>query len=463
MNSTYNVRIKYITILLTVLIITSYSLSLNTAESSGEYTSDYTYAYTQIKFRAIGIGSSDIYGRLKLIIPTRLLVDRENAVQAVFELQGGCWPGTYVTFYVVIRYETRDYSDELTVYTVRFSTECGIPAIQSANFTILIPRQIYSRLKSNIVEVTVKDYDVQSPVYIEGKTIVSNVGAYSYVVEYNPVVLLEIQDVSPGYMSLGLNETGRLGISVSSLNGPVEIRRIEFQQPSFLTVYVNTPLPLNVGINETKIIEIVVKGGSPGAGMLRISVVYYDGVEEKNIAVYVPVLIEEARIYSLIQEYEAMISELENKISQLEARLGTGLITATDISNRLTQLLTEIDSLINQYQGVVVDVNWLKTSQGELSRDVATIRQTLDGVSNNIGSLRESLLTIGSVVDSIENNYHYLANETDYLKIKTSMNEQRIGVIEQENAKLYYGIIALGGLIAALYAVVLIYLVKTPR
>jgi archaellum component FlaC len=318
-------------------------------------------------------------------------------------------------------------------------------------------------LKSNIVEVTVKDYDVQSPVYIEGKTIVSNVGAYSYVVEYNPVVLLEIQDVSPGYMSLGLNKTGRLGTSVSSLNGPVEIRRIEFQQPSFLTIYVDTPLPLNVGINETKIVEIVVKGASPGAGMLRVSVFYYDGVEEKNIAVYVPVLVEEARIYSLIQEYEAMISELENKISHLEARLGTGLITTTDISNRLTQLLTEVDSLINQYQGVVVDVNWLKTSKGELSRDVATIRQTLDGVSNNIGSLRESLLTIGSVVDSIEDNYHYLANETDYLKIKTSMNEQRIGVIEQENAKLHYGIIALGGLIAALYAVVLLYLVKTPR
>jgi hypothetical protein len=57
--------------------------------SNGEYTSDCTYAYMQIKFRAIGIGSSeDIYGRLKLIVPTHLLVDHENAVQAVFELEG---------------------------------------------------------------------------------------------------------------------------------------------------------------------------------------------------------------------------------------------------------------------------------------------------------------------------------------------------------------------------------------
>lgn len=463
MNTTYTVKIKYITILLTVFITSSYLLLINTAESSGEYTSDYTYAYTQIKFRAIGIGSSDIYGRLKLIVPTRLLVDRENTVQAVFELQGGCWPGTWVTFYVVIKYETPDYSDEFTVYTVRFSTECGIPVIQSANFTILIPRQIYSRLKSNIVELTVKDYDVQSPVYIDSKTIVSNVGAYSYIVEYNPIVVLEVQDVSPGYLSLGLNEPGKLGISVKSLNGPVEIRRIEFQQPSFLMVYVYTPLPLNVGVNETKTIEIIVKGASPGAGILRVSVVYYDGVEEKNIAMYVPVIIEEARIYSLIQEYEAKISELENKTSQLEARLGTGLSTTTDISNRLTQLLTRIDSLIDQYQSVVVDVNWLKRSQGDLSRDIATIRQTLDGISNNIGSLRESLLNIGSVVNSIENNYNYLANETDYLKIKTSMNEQKIGAIEQGSTKLYYGVIALGGLLAALYAVVIIYLVKTSR
>jgi archaellum component FlaC len=189
----------------------------------------------------------------------------------------------------------------------------------------------------------------------------------------------------------------------------------------------------------------------------------YDGVKEKNIAMYVPVIIEEARIYSLIQEYEAKISELENKTSQLKARLGTGLSTTTDNSNRLTQLLTRIDSLIDQYQSVVVDVNWLKRSQGDLSRDIATIRQTLDSISNNIGSLRESLLNIGSVINSIENNYNYLANETDYLKIKTSMNEQKIGAIEQKSTKLYYGIIALGGLLAALYAVVIIHLVKTSR
>ena len=457
MNTTHTVKIKYITIILTVFI-TSYLLSLNSVESS----SDYTYAYTQIKFRVVGILSSeDIYGRLKLIVPTRLLVDRENTVQAVFELQGGCWRGTYVTFHVVVKYETPDRLDEFTVYTVRFSTECGAPVIQSANFTILIPRQIYSRMKSNIVEVTVKDYDVRSPVYIESKTIVSNVGAYSYVVEYNPMVVLEVQDVSPGYLSLRLNEPGKLSISVKSLNGPVEIRRVEFQQPSFLTVYVNTPLPLNVGVNETKIIEIIVKGASPGVGILRVSVVYYDGVEEKNIAMYVPVIVEEDRTYSLIQEYEAKISELEKRTSQLEARLGAGLSTTTDISNRLAQLLTRIDSLIDQYQSVVVDVNWLKRSQVDLSRDIATIRQTLDDISNNIGSLRESLLNIGSVVNNIENNYNYLANETDYLKIKTSMNEQKIGAIEQGIAKLYYGIIALGGLLAALYVVVIIYLVKT--
>jgi len=79
-----------------------------------------------------------------------------------------------------------------------------------SKFTILIPRQIYGRLKSNIVEITIKDYDVQSPVYIESKTIVSNVGAYSYVVEYNPMVVFEVQDVSPGYVSLGLGELGKL-------------------------------------------------------------------------------------------------------------------------------------------------------------------------------------------------------------------------------------------------------------
>ena len=420
LNTTHTAKIKYITIILTVFI-TSYLLSLSSVESG----SDYTYAYTQIKFRVVGILSSeDIYGRLKLIVPTRLLVDRENTVQAVFELQGGCWPGTYVTFHVVIKYETPDYSGEFTVYAVRFSTECGIPVIQSANFTISIPRQIYSRLKSNIVEVTVKDYDVQSPVRIESKTIVSNVGAYSYVVEYNPIVVLEVQDGSPGYLSLRLNESGKLGISVKSLNGPVEIRRVEFQQPSFLTVYVNTPLPLKVDVNETKNIEIIVKAAFPGAGILRVSVVYYDGVEEKNIAMYVPVIIEEARIYSLIQEYEAKIRELENRTSQLEARLGAGLSTTTDISNRLTQLLRRIDSLIDQYQ---------------------------------------SLLTISSIVNRIENNYNYLANETGYLKIKISMNEQKIDVIEQRIAKLHYGIIALGGLLAALYAMVIIYLVKTPR
>jgi archaellum component FlaC len=318
-------------------------------------------------------------------------------------------------------------------------------------------------MKSNIVEVTVKDYDVQSPVYIEGKTIVSNVGAYSYVVEYNPIVVLEVQDISPGYLSLRLNEPSKLSISVKSLNGPVEIRRIEFQQPGFLMVHVYTPLPLNVGVNETKIIEIIVKGASPGVGILRVSVVYYDGVEEKNIAMYVPVIVEEDKIYSLMQEYEAKISELEKRMSQLEARLGAGLSTTTDISNRLTQLLMRIDSLIDHYQSVVVDVNWLKRGQVDLSRDIATIRQIMDGISNNIGSLRESLLNIGSIVNNIENNYNYLANETDYLKIKTSMNEQKIGAIEQGIAKLYYGIIALGGLLVALYAVVIIYLMKTSR
>jgi hypothetical protein len=71
--------------------------------------------------------------------------------------------------------------------------------------------------------------------------------------------------------------------------------------------------------------------------------VYYDGVEGKNIAVYIPVVVEEARIYLLIHEYEAEISELENKTSQLEAHLGAGVSTTTDISSRLAQLMMKID------------------------------------------------------------------------------------------------------------------------
>jgi hypothetical protein len=43
------------------------------------------------------------------------------------------------------------------------------------------------------------------------------------------------------------------------------------------------------------------------------------------------------------------------------------------------------------------------------------------------------------------------------------MNEQKLGAIEQGSKKLYYGVIALSGLLAALYAVVIIYLVKTSR
>jgi len=66
---------------------------------------------------------------------------------------------------------------------------------------------------------------------------------------------------------------------------------------------VNTPLPLSVGVDESRIIEIGVKGVSPGAGILRIDIVYYDGAEERNVTLCIPVIVEEGKICSLIQEY----------------------------------------------------------------------------------------------------------------------------------------------------------------
>jgi hypothetical protein len=317
------------------------------------------------------------------------------------------------------------------------------------------------------VEIIVSDYHVHSPVSVREKTILENIGAKSYVVEYAPKVLIEIRDISVGHIPLKLDETREIGINVTSLYGPVEIRWIEFQQPNFLSVYVNTPLPLTIGINESRVVRIGVKGISPGAGVLRIDLAYYDGVEVRKASVFIPIIVEEDKIYSLIQEYEAKIRELEQEVRELEARLGVSTLSAMDISSKLSQLILELEVLINQYQRALADMNVLKSDQELLSRNIASLERTVNSTMHMLSILSSEVSSVDSRLNILENAANQLMGQVDQLEESLTKNassiNQRISLYERESAKLQYGLIALGGLLAALYAIVVMYLVKTPK
>jgi len=141
-----------------------------------------------IKFEVVDPSSSVIYGKLKLRVPACLLVDRENTIQAIFEPESGCWPGSGVIFYISIKYVTLYEFRTSTLTTISFSTECRVSVVQVKDFSVLIPRELYRQLADNVVEINVANYDVYKPLLVSvyGKSIIENIGVSSYILKYAP-------------------------------------------------------------------------------------------------------------------------------------------------------------------------------------------------------------------------------------------------------------------------------------
>ena len=471
-------------ILLLLLLVLSLPVASITSRFSPyvvEAESEYTYALAIVKAVVAAIGKEQIYGTINLKIPRYIVVDRENEIQALFK-RSGCWPGSGIAFYVSAEYLTKDGIEKVTLGTLRFSTTCESPLEQSATLKLLLPLALYKRLASNFIKIFVGKFDVIVPsgVTVLESKLESNIPAESYVVYGVPEVRARVSDVTEGYSALGLGEVKSFAIAVTSENAPILVQRVELVNvPNCVRVYVNTPLPLNIGVNETRKIEIVIKGVSPGVGVVGIALTYYAGAETKNLYLYVPVLVEEDRIYGLLREYENALKEIEAKVRLLEDRLGLSIDSAVALSQKLNSLINALESLNASYTGVLSKVKDLvDTYSTRLSEEFNSIQSKLSAVSMNVSRLSNELKTLqaeltlhGNKLFTLSDDVSKLSDGLNELQTKTGMLEsgvnslsERLSLLEEATnmletdiSKLFYAVVGMATLLLVLSVLVIYY------
>lgn len=468
-------------ILLLLLLVLSLPVASITSRFSPyvvEAESEYTYALAIVKAVVAAIGKEQIYGTINLKIPRYIVVDRENEIQALFK-RSGCWPGSGIAFYVSAEYLTKDGIEKVTLGTLRFSTTCESPLEQSATLKLLLPLALYKRLASNFIKIFVGKFDMLGVTVLESK-LESNIPAESYVVYGVPEVRVRVFDVTEGYLALGLSEVKSFTIAVTSENAPILVQRVELVNvPSCVRVYVNTPLPLNIGVNETRKIEIVIKGVSPGVGVVGIALTYYTGAETKDLYLYVPVLVEEDRIYGLLREYENALKEIEAKVRLLEDRLGLSIDSAVALSQKLNSLINALESLNASYTGVLSKVEDLvDTYSTRLSEEFNSIRSKLSAVSMNVSRLSNELkklqaeltlhgnklFTLSDDVSKLSDGLNELRTKTGMLESgvnslseKLSLLEEATNMLETDISKLFYAVVSIATLLLVLSVLVIYY------
>ena len=411
--------------------------------------SDVTYATMTIYVEASYIGGLyGAYASLKIEVPRYLLVDRENEIKVMLD-RSACLNGVQIAVSIVGKISTASGEKEIALGGANFDFGCSTSSRQVITIKVVISRGVYKESATKTIVVYAKDVSGYGIPFMRA-TIISNNPAEAILVLGVPVPQVSIAGLGGGALYLKIGETKSFTVSVTSLNAPTLINDIKIVVPNFAMAYVNTPLPLNIGVNETRSIVIAVKGSSPGAGVVRVDIVYYDGAENKELALYVPVVVEEERIYSLIDEYNKQIQQIQSKLLQLEAELGIKVSEASSLSQRLDAVINTLNNLEKQYSTLVNEAQTLTTKYQVLEQSVQDLAKSLQ-VLNSDAQRR---------FQEIDNHIQDLANETrnNVLSISSEISRLSNKVSELEHSlsslRIVLMIVAVVAIVCAIWIII---------
>jgi len=377
-------------IFLSLLILTATSATTYTASELGQ-----TYAVAVVRVVRWSLsGDLTLYATIKLQFPEYIVVDRGTKIYAYFD-RTSCFVGVdIIHFTVAAKINTVSGSAEYELVSGSFVINCDAPASQTKEFELVVPKAVYDLSIDKTITLYVKSIDASPTQYVKEVTIVTNTPARSYLVYGVPQPVVSVRGVDAGYLNLSVGESRDVTILFTSMYAPATVVNVNATLPDFVSLYVNTPLPLNVGANQTMPIVVTIRGERPGAGVAAVHIYYYTGAEVKHVSVYIPVICEESRIYELINMYRQELERLRQEIQSLENQLGISIDAAQNltqqlntISQELNVLMASLNSLVLQYASALQKMDGLEGRVNSLAQQLSAVSQKLDDLTASLNSL----------------------------------------------------------------------------
>jgi len=426
-------EVKILAIVVTLLIL---SHLLIIAKVMYAQSTEYTYAIAVVSVRA-GIRISS--GTFKIEAPKHLLVNRNNTLKVYFERSGDS-NDVIVIFTIGARINTAGGSKEYSLQTVSFPLKGDVS--QQALIDFNVPEELYRQSTDKKVKVFVKGM-VCSPMYINTFIDTCNIGenipAEAYLVYGVPQPQLSVRGLGLGYVNMTVGEVRSIFIDVNAMYAPILVRSVDISTPPFVAVYINTPLPLNVGVNESIPIAISVKGVQPGAGVIDVAIRYYTGVDERYITIYIPVVVEEKHIFELINQYRYELQQLLQDVENLETQLNIRISDIHDLTQRLTTIFNTLVNLERQYSEALnkIDIASSKTSQ--LSNSITSLTQQLNQVNIEIANQKTTLETLNRYTNSLSQQIQQLTQQINQIEntinnLSSSVKDIRGYIDEQDTS-----------------------------
>jgi len=385
-----------ITATISILLILPQLLTMT--ETLHAQSNEYTYAITVIHVRYHG---EDSYGTLKLKIPRYIMVDRDNIIEAYFE-RSGYSNNVIVIFTIGARISTINGDKEYSLQTVSFSLRGD--ASQQALVKFNIPRELYEQSIDKKVIVFIKGVTPTADFWdstFDRCYIDENIPATAYLVYGVPQPQLVVRGLGLGYVNMSLGEVRSISIDVTSMYAPIIVRGVDVSAPQFVAVFVNTPLPLNVGVNETIPIVIAVDGVQSGAGVMGIAIRYYTGVDERYISVYIPIVVEEKHVFDLIDQYRYKLQQLRQEVEYLETQLNIKTSNIDDLMQRLTTISNTLANLGQQYSEALNKIGIALSKISNLNNSVMGLQQQFSQINIELSSQRSSIETLKQNISSL--------------------------------------------------------------
>jgi len=409
-------REAFCSVLLSLLILI---VTVAVAYATPEPGQTYTITTVRIK-RYYATGDVIVYATIKLQFPEYIVIDRNTKIYAYLD-RSGCLAGYSLRFTVAAKINTVGGGNEYELTSSSFSLDCNAPA--SHDFELVVPKSIYDLSIDKTVTLYVKSISVSPTDFIGEATIVTNTPVRSYLVYGVPQPIVSIRGVDVGYLNLSVGESRDVTIAFTSMYAPTTVVNINATLPDFVSLYVNTPLPLNIGANQSMPIVVTVRGEKPGAGVVAVNIYYYTGAEVKQVNVYIPVVCEESRIYDLINRYRQELDRLRQEVQSLENQLGIHVDTAQSLAQRLNTisqelnvLTTSLNSLASQYASAIQRIDSMEGRVNSLENRMSNLENKMNNLENEISETNNSITLIIHEINNLRQSLQELRSELNEAK-----------------------------------------------
>jgi len=379
-------------LLIISIMLASLPFSITIAAQTSTYEAVHAEAVIEFQWPRL-------YSHIVATLPRYITVGRNVNAELVFT-RSACLNGVWVTVALVGTIKTSTGTESITLGFATFSFDCHAKPVQRASVSILVPEKIYRESIDKKMSV-----DIKLAAYSSGVgavCVTESVGASVVLVKSVPVVSAVIEGVS-GATNLSVGGKAAIAVAVRSVYAPIIVESVKVSVPSFVSAYVDTPMPLNIGANQSRDIVIVFKGLRPGAGVASITISYYSEGGERSLTLYVPILVEGSKIFNLISEYRKSIEQLRNEVRSLEAELGLKLSASQSLAPELDRVLSSLRSLEEKYSQALKELSTvagLRPLIAQSSREIAYLRSNVSALNRCFNALSKKVVELNASVHS---------------------------------------------------------------